>query len=105
MDEVTGQNMLDSGQGELVAQEAAEAAETVVVDEGAPVVVEDDEGSALGSWTVPELEDMGDEYGIEAKDIEGTGAGGKVVKADWVRVLDARMAEADDEDEGSEAGG
>lgn len=138
MDETTGQSMLDSGQGELVAQEAVEAVETVAevakaaaaaveaveaakaaeavrVSEGLLVVVadyDDDEtgtgdtdDSPLASWTTAELEDLGDEYNIEATDIEGTGSGGNVVKADWVRVLEARMAEDDGEDEGSEAEG
>ncbi len=126
LSEDAGQSMLDSGQGELVPQEGAEDAVAVVEVEEAQVVVEDaeadeteagddeadagdaeGEGSPLESWTTAELEDLGDEYGIEASDIEGTGAGGNVVKADWVRVLDARMAKADEEEEaeGSEAEG
>ncbi len=117
MSEDAGQAALDTGYGELAPQEGAEDAVAVVEVEEAQVVVEDaeadetdaggDQDSALASWTTAELEDLGDEYGIEAKDIEGTGAGGNVVKADWVRVLDARMAEADEEEEaeGSEAEG
>ena len=59
-----------------------------VVDESTlgPVVVAQPE---LDTFTVAQLEDMGDVHGSEAVDIDGTGADGGVLKADWVRVLEA----------------
>ena len=42
----------------------------------------------LADLTANELEALGDERGIEAKDIEGTGTRGRVLKADWLRVLE-----------------
>jgi len=41
----------------------------------------------LGKMTVADLKKLADERGISEGDIEGSGAGGNVVKADWVRVL------------------
>ena len=105
-DEATAQSMVDSGYAELEpsgddrggvgrgggagATEGAKAAETATRgsrrDPGSGV------STNLASCTIAALEDLGDEYGIEAADIDGTGAGGNVVKADWVRVLSARVA-------------
>ena len=45
----------------------------------------------LASLTVAELEDVGDDHGIEAKDIKGTGGRGRVVRADWLRALAAHV--------------
>lgn len=41
----------------------------------------------LADLTVAELEDVGDDHGIDAKDIEGSGTRGRVVRADWLRAL------------------
>lgn len=46
----------------------------------------------LEDMTVAELEDRADSLDIDAEDIEGSGADGNVVKADWIRVI--RDAEA-----------
>lgn len=47
--------------------------------------------TSLSDLTVSELQDLADEHGIDEDDIEGTGSGGQVVKADWIRTLeDAR---------------
>ena len=59
-----------------------------------PVVVADQ--ADLNTLTVAQLEDIGDLHNIEAKDIDGTGSGGGVLKADWVRVLEA-VGDAADE--------
>lgn len=48
----------------------------------------------LNTFTVAQLEDMGDVHNIEAVDIDGTGADGGVVKADWVRVLEVATGRA-----------
>ena len=37
--------------------------------------------------TVADLKALADERGIAESDIEGSGASGNVVKADWVRAL------------------
>jgi len=41
----------------------------------------------LGKMTVTDLKKLAGERGISEADIEGSGAGGNVVKADWVRAL------------------
>jgi large subunit ribosomal protein L20 len=43
--------------------------------------------SELQSMTVADLKKLADERGIAESDIEGTGASGNVVKADWVKAL------------------
>lgn len=43
--------------------------------------------SELGSMTVPELKKLAGERGISESDIEGSGANGNVIKADWVKAL------------------
>jgi large subunit ribosomal protein L20 len=43
--------------------------------------------SDLEGMTVPELKKLADERGISESDVEGTGANGNVVKADWVKAL------------------
>ena len=100
-DEADAQQAADDG-----AEEASEGAppqgddedEDEKADGGAGEAEADDEEAA--EWheglTVAELEDIGDQYHIEAKDIEGTGAGGGVVRDDWVRVIDAKLEEDDE---------
>lgn len=41
----------------------------------------------LEALTVPELEELAEKRGIDKGDVEGSGASGNVIKADWVRVL------------------
>lgn len=41
----------------------------------------------LEALTVPELKELAEARGISEGDVEGSGANGNVVKADWVRVL------------------
>lgn len=73
----------------------------------------------LEALTVPELQELAAGHGIAESDVEGSGASGGVVKADWVRVagglegltvselekLAERRGVAKDEVEGSGAGG
>lgn len=51
------------------------------------------EATDLEDLTVADLEDRADKLGLDAEDIEGTGADGNVVKADWIRAI--RDADAD----------
>ena len=39
---------------------------------------------APSRMTLAALEDEGDAYGVNETDLEGTGAGGRIVKANWV---------------------
>lgn len=41
----------------------------------------------LDALTVPELKELAEKRGIAEADVEGSGANGNVVKADWVRAL------------------
>jgi large subunit ribosomal protein L20 len=43
--------------------------------------------SELQSMTVPELKKLAGERGISESDVEGSGANGNVIKADWVKAL------------------
>lgn len=45
----------------------------------------------LAKHTLAELEDLGDALDLQFKDLDGTGAGGKVVKQDWLDAIQARM--------------
>jgi large subunit ribosomal protein L20 len=44
----------------------------------------------LEAMTVPELEMLAEKRGIAKADVEGSGAGGNPVKADWVRALSGK---------------
>ncbi len=100
-----------AAKAEVDASEAADAAEVAKVDADAAEAEAEAEGDGDGEeeadWhkglSVAELEDMGDEYDIEASGIEGTGKGGNVVRDDWVRVLDAAMDASIAEGEAAEA--
>jgi pyruvate/2-oxoglutarate dehydrogenase complex dihydrolipoamide acyltransferase (E2) component len=52
--------------------------------------VDDALSEVNGSWnslTSPQLEVLADGYEIEASNIEGSGSGGNVLKADWIRAI------------------
>ena len=73
----------DHPDGDIWAENAVQTGYAELAPEPKPDVPD------LDALTVAELEDVGDGYGIEAKHIEGTGARGRVVRADWLRVLTA----------------
>lgn len=65
-------------------------------DPDAHTLVDEALAAVGGEWdalTLAQLEDLGDGYGIEASDIEGSGSGGNVLKRDWIgRIREARGA-------------
>lgn len=53
-------------------------------------IVDDALSEVNGAWnalTSSQLEDLADGYDIEASNIEGSGSGGNVLKADWIRAI------------------
>lgn len=52
----------------------------------------------LNEMTVDELRDRAAELGVDPDEVEATGAGGKKVKADWIRAVEEAEAAAEGEE-------
>lgn len=74
---------------ETVVAAAAATAATAAAAAAVSAASSDDEPSKeeLQAMTVDDLRELADRRDIQEGDIEGSGANGSVVKADWVRVL------------------
>ena len=82
------ESLIDSG-----FAEAASEVERAVVGMETPEAPRALSLPTPSRMTIAALEDEGDSYGVNERDLMPTGAGGRIVKADWVaRITTARPA-------------